>query len=519
MNRLQSALGLLGVSQLLSSPPNASDLQARCTPDALQLPEFRGAEVLGIQASPALDYFSKVAQSTYDFCNVTVTYTHPGWDDTINLHVWLPLQGWNGRFLGTGGGAWSTGYGAIAMEDPDYRGFTTAFTDGGHVHDNSLSADPTWAHSSPGNVNWHLLQDFASASLYDLSVIGKAVTAAFYQEEPHHSYFSGCSTGGRQGLLLAQRYPHAFDGIMASAPAIHWATFLVAVYWTQQVMNRLGYHPPPCEVRAFVQRAIAACDGLDGVQDGIVSMPGLCEFDPYSLVGQEFSCEGENRTFTEKGAAVVESAWKGPSNTTARQRWYGFNPDARIGVISAATKCDDSGECKSAAVTIYREWIRYFVLKDLDRDLSVMTDAEYFTIMHASRNEYDSVISAIDQDLSAFRDAGGKMLTWHGLADAAIPPNGTVQYYDSVLNFDPAAANYYRFFEAPGVAHCAGGPGPEPSDEMAQLVDWVEKGVAPEVLITGEKNGVSRNLCPYPLQQVYVGGDPKKAESFACHER
>jgi Tannase and feruloyl esterase len=219
-----------------------------CTATAIPYPELFGAEIISLSASTVTNYTSRLFQigdhfgvnvTGLDFCNVTVQYTHPGQNDSINVQIWLPVSTWNGRFMGTGGGGFATAIGEQTLAYAMSLGYSAVATDGGHLS-NVYYDVPTWALTSPGNVNWVLLQDFAATALDDAATIGKAVTTAYYGSAPKYSYWSGCSTGGRQGLMMAQRYPSQYDGILAGAPAINWASLIISGYWPQLVMNQLG---------------------------------------------------------------------------------------------------------------------------------------------------------------------------------------------------------------------------------------------------------------------------------------
>jgi hypothetical protein len=242
----------LYTSLLLSStwalPPEAEGgVINACTAASIPYPELFGAEILSLSASTVTNYSTSLFQidshfplnvTGLDVCNVSIQYTHPGQNDNINVQVWLPLRQWNGRFMGTGGGGYATELGFLSLPYATSLGYSAVATDGGHQ---SVPFDATaWALSSPGNVNWALLQDFAAVALDDAATIGKAVTVAYYGSAPKYSYWNGCSTGGRQGLMMAQRYPSQYDGILAAAPAINWSSLLVAAYWAQLVMNQLG---------------------------------------------------------------------------------------------------------------------------------------------------------------------------------------------------------------------------------------------------------------------------------------
>lgn len=202
-------------------------------------------------------------------------------------------------------------------------GYAAVDTDGGHP----LASDPlqavinaSWGLASPGVVNWPGIQNFASVALNDMAQLGKAVTTAFYSRPPKYSYWSGCSTGGRQGMMQAQRFPKNFDGVLAMAPGINWDSFLVGSLWGYVVMRREGYYPPECELAAIQGKAIEACDELDGVRDGVVAAQGLCDFDAMTVVGQMFDCEGEERNVSIEAARIANAVWEGKHHTAGRPR-------------------------------------------------------------------------------------------------------------------------------------------------------------------------------------------------------
>lgn len=191
---------------------------------------------LSFEAPAEANHYS-VNVTDLEACEVTITYTHPGYNDTINTSVWLPaLEKWTGRFLGAGGSGWSTGPDTnTTLPWAASEGFAAVATDGGHV-----GGDIEWSLVSPGNIDWILLQDFSSIALDDAATLGKAVTTAYYGKAPSYSYWNGCSTGGRQGHMLAQRYPDQYDGILATAPAIYWSQLMLQLFWPQVVMNENG---------------------------------------------------------------------------------------------------------------------------------------------------------------------------------------------------------------------------------------------------------------------------------------
>ncbi|EME46864.1 hypothetical protein DOTSEDRAFT_126881 [Dothistroma septosporum NZE10] len=504
---------------------SSGSLVNRCDGSYFSNLDVFGAQVLNINANPVNNFATTTAEvegrsingtwNNLNFCNVTVTYTHPARNDEINVFVLLPFDDWNGRFLGAGGGGWITGYPWDAVAANTADGWAVASTDGGHSHYASSAAD--WILDSPGNVNINELQNFASVALNDISVIGKHITATFYGTKPKKSYWSGCSTGGRQGLMLAQRYPDAFDGILAIAPAINWARFLVAMYWGQQVMSELEFYPPECELDAITQMAVEACDEIDGLKDGIISSPGLCEFDARTLIGRRFDCNGQSKSFSEEAAGIVNAVWQGPKSKDARYGWFGFNIGTNLTSGTVGTKCE-AGSITPCTGSFGFEHIKYLVLKSPNANLRNLTNDQYFSILHRSTQEYTSIIDTSDPDLSQFKHHGGKMLTWHGLADQLIMPNGSSDYYKRVLDIDSHAPDFYRYFEVPGVAHCTGGSGPLPTGSLDAVIKWVEEGIAPETLLAKSQTEIEmeRRVCSWPKQQIYVGGDGKGVKSFEC---
>lgn len=477
-------------------------------------PELFGGHVLSLSAAPVSNY-----EGNLSFCNVTILYTHPGQNDEINVFVWLPLEGWNERFLGSGGGGYRMREGNDHLASNLADGYAVVATDGGH--DWTVASAESWALLSPGNINAYLLNNWAAVALEDAAILGKAITTSFYGQEPRFSYWSGCSTGGRQGLMLAQRFPGLYDGILATAPAINWAKFIVAEYWPQFVMNQLGTYPTPCELDAITSAVIKACDGLDGVEDGIISHPQKCDFDAAPIVGREYSCGDVTGTISEEATVIAKKAWLGPRTEDGDFTWYGLGLDAPLsGLVN--TSCSGK-DCIGVPFFIAEEWIKYWVKRNPDFDMTNISHSEYDSIFHRSFNQYNSIIGTDDPNLSEFKQAGGKMITWHGGADELIFPQGTTQYYDNVLELDHRAGDFYRYFVAPGVGHCSGGVGPAPFKELDALVAWVEGGVVPETLaasivLPGTNITRQQNLCAYPLVSAYQGGDHMEASSFECRE-
>ncbi|KAL4881167.1 Tannase/feruloyl esterase [Aspergillus karnatakaensis] len=480
----------------------------QCSPDSISKPSLLGATIHGLQADEVHNYTAvslgpgtnEGGRYTISFCNVTVVHTHLDWNDTVTTQVWLPLDDWNGRFQGLGGGGYSTGFGSIYLTYAVSQGFAAASTDGGVPGDSStvttIATDLSWALTSDHNINWALLKNYAYKATADLAEIGKQITDSYYDRPAEYSYFNGCSGGGRQGLAMAQQFPDAFDGILTVAPAINIETFIPAGFWPTLVMNQDGIYPSSCEIDGFVSAAVNACDELDGVKDSIISRPDLCNVTALDFVGKPFTCNGTQHALSPSAAKVVQAAWSGS-----------YIP----------TECTSNRTCSTLGSALFGNWISYLVAKDPSFNLDNMTPPEFFSSLADSRNDYASMLAANNADLSDFKARGKKIITWHGLADEVIPIQGLVEYYKNVLEQDRYAGDFFRFLEAPGVGHCFGGPGPVPNGALGQLMDWVENGIAPDTLhATRGSNNTARDLCPYPLKQRYAGGDPAVVSSFTC---
>ncbi|KFX96597.1 hypothetical protein V490_03250 [Pseudogymnoascus sp. VKM F-3557] len=412
-----------------------------------------------------------------------------------------------------GGGGWVAGgtnffLSASYMAGAIGSGYATITTDAGLGVENDASP---WALLSPGNVNLYNLQNLASISLNDEAIIGKSLINDFYGKPPKYSYWSGCSQGGRQGLMMAQRYPDVYDGIAAATPAINWNAFFTAVFWPQLVMNLAGEYPHGCELDELTAAGASACDGLDGVVDGLVSNIEACDSDPFTLQDRSGGCH---------------STWAGPRTADGRFLWYGPNIGADLsGALTgqglAATTCSANGTCVGAPNPLGTQWITLFIEKNPDFNLASMTHAQFDEILHAGWQQYHSVVDTDDADLWAFKAAGGKMMTYHGLSDPIISVGGSEHYYKEVTKLDPNVQDFYRYFEVPGLQHCSGGNGGQPTTVFEALVAWVEDGIAPESLPVKptSDNGtiLERIICAYPSVATYDGvSDPTYADGFSC---
>ena len=498
---------------------------SRCTNSTFQTPEVQGLEFLSITAAPLYnltidDYTTSTSFTAQDLCSVNVTYTHPGYNDTVTVFHWLPIVGWNGRFLALGGGGYA-GMNIITGGINAFKGgYAVAGTDAGHVLD---MYDPSsWLLVSPSNVNYNALQNFASKSMDELPKVAKQIIQAFYKEAPAYSYFQGCSGSGRQAMMSAQRYPDNYDGILANAPAINWTPFFAGILWPQMVMTAVGYYPSPCELDAFSKASVEVCDGIDGVIDGIVGNPDLCPYDPYSLVGTTVQCpDTTSSTITTEAADVAAKIWAGPVNVDGNFIWYPWDMGSQFSFTSNTSLHADGtrGPNPQALATT---WFPYFVAKDPSFDVMTLNYTTYADYAQRGVREYSSFMDTNDPDLSNFRDSGGKMITWFGTLDQIIPKKGYVHYYEQAKALQPDIEDFYRLFLAPGCGHCGAhvdGSGyiPEASAFDA-LVEWVERGVAPERVLA--KDRVSKReqpLCVYPkIARWDRANNASLASSYTC---
>lgn len=275
----------------------------------------------------------------------------------------------------------------------------------------------------------------------------------------------------------------------------------------------------------FTQAAIAECDGLDGVNDGIIAYPGRCLFNASSLIGHEVECTDPNGTIaiTKQMAELIGATWEGPtSSLSAESLWYGFNFDASLTAM-IGTNCTSVENCTVLPFSLADDWAKIFVVHNLSFSIKDLAREGYDQLFYQSVDQYASMIGTSNPDLSKMKRSGTKMLAWHGMADQAIPVNGTVNYYERVTELDADVADYYRLFLAPGVAHCGSGKGFDPAEIVFDtLRAWVENNTVPDLLkgvavAVGDNNATRTGyLCPYPLVFTYIGGDVNEASSFTC---
>ncbi len=426
------------------------------------------------------------------WCRVAATVTHPPAGDRVKVFIGLPVTNWNGRFQGNGGGGFSGGS-AGSLRGPVARGFTAGATDTGHE-----GGSGSFALDANGRLNWQSIRDNAHLGIHDMTVLGKALTKAFFGQAPRYSYFVGGSTGGRQGLMEAQRYPDDYDGILSACPAINWHRFLPADLWPQVVMVAAGNFVPKAKLDAATAAAVAACDAADNVKDGVIDDPLRCAYDPKALVGTRVGDD----TFTESDADVIRKIWEGPRGQDGRFLWYGLERGADLSALAGTT----GSPLKGKPFSIPLEWFQYFLLQNPKWDWTTLTPAGFELLWTQSVEQYGDVIGTDNPDLTRFRDRGGKVIIYHGLADQLIPAAGTIDYYKRVqqqMGGPSKTSQFAQLFLAPGVDHGFRGAGPTPIGLMEAIVRWVEEGKAPEKLMAERRDSSgkviqTRSLFPFP---------------------
>ena len=437
----------------------------------------------------------------------------------IRFEVMLP-DAWNGRMMMTGNG----GLAGQPLENAGYRaqreralalGFATAYTDTGH--DSRVEPGASFAHAS-----LHKLVDYGYRGVHLTNQAARRIIKGYYRRGPRHSYFMGCSNGGRQAMMTAQRFPEDVDGIRAGAPANDFTGLKFSQGHRMQAMAAAPFDVP--EVVALGERIYALCDARDGLEDGLIDDPRECDFDPVRDLPH---CAGADQTGCFDTAELdalkrfyapvvlagervypafpVGSEGSGPQRGFEAPGWvpWVINPNGRpiLDVLGS-------------------EFFRYIVFTQDRPDFNWI---EFdFNVAPDNLVMARDLLDAVDPDLGRFRAAGGKLLSYFGWADPDINPIASIEHHAAVdAQVRGEVDDFYRLFLVPGMFHCGGGPGPTDFDAMSPLIDWVEKGVAPASIearhLREGSERFSRPLCPHPQRARWDGkGEMNSAASFAC---
>jgi len=450
----------------------------------------------------------------------------------IRFELLLP-DNWNGKFAMGGGGGF---VGLVINSAQLYfgavqSGYATVGTDTGHQGN---PFDGSWALNNTERVS-----NFGHVAVHRTAVAAKELTKGYYGKDIDRSYFTGCSTGGRQALMEAQRYPEDFDGIVSGAPPLN----LTAVMGAAMTQVTHAMYPDPSDLQAAVigpeeQELIASkvfgmCDALDGLEDGILNDPRQCEFDIKSLACEEDNTQGCLTGEQVRAAQVIYDGPKdkygslspgypfgGERDPSGWSRWLtgGLKYGAQ-GIFQEGVESENAApSIPSTGFAFGPGFMKFLVYNDPDWNY-----AEYnWDTFREDTELAAATLNATNPDLSSFRESGGKLLIYNGWVDMAITALGTIDYFESVLDHDATASEDTRLFLMPGLSHCTGGPGPSVVNYLDVMDEWATTGKAPDELpvywLDEERQlAGSRLLCAYPQVAKYYGqGDPRDASSFSC---
>ncbi|MDE1175860.1 MAG: tannase/feruloyl esterase family alpha/beta hydrolase [Edaphobacter sp.] len=474
--------------------------------------EDTAIEAAGVVDTPRFNVPNSTAvyRNLPRFCRV-VGVTRPA----IRFEVWLPMEHWSGRYevVGNGGMAGVVNYSSLA--GGLRRGNATASTNTGHANLPGEGFDASWSMDKP-----ELVEDFGHRALHLTTVNGKRLTREFYGRPAKHSIYVGCSKGGGQGLMEAERYPNDFDGIVAGDPAYNW-THLYAgahLYYSQAVLKDPESYIQPAKVKILADAVNRACDGKDGFADGVVNDPFSCKVDLSQIACKEG--EDVGGCFTPKQIEVVKKIWAGSKEENGKQFFPGLLPGGEGGANGWQAWVTGSAPYHGTHWRAADSFFRYMVMGDesydaLDFDYNREHDRKML-------DRLAPMLNADDADLRPFMKRGGKLILYHGLSDPDISAVNTINFYQRVTEIvGPQTPGFARLFLAPGMQHCGGGPGPDAFDAVAAIQRWVDEGTAPEKIVASHyTEGVldrSRPLCPYPQMAVYSGkGNAVEASSWVC---
>ena len=431
-------------------------------------------------------------------CRVAAVLT-PSADSHIEMELWLPAANWNGKFLAVGNGGWAGSISYAAMAVGLRAGYAVASNDTGHK---GGSAAFMVGHPEK-------LVDFGYRAMHEMAVQSKLLIERFYQRAPSLSYYEGCSTGGRQGLMEAQRYPEDFDAIIAGAPVNNQFNLnLAQMQGMVSVLKDQSLYLPPDKIQLLHNAVLAQCESIDGVQDGFLNNPLACDFDPASL-----QCQSSDTAacLTPRQVESVRRVYAPVTLQSGAELYPGHALGFELG-WRMLKEGDEPSPLQSDVVQYIAHENPQWNWQSFDLEI----DAK----LALARAD---VVSSVDPDLSAFKARGGKLLMYHGWNDPGPAPANSIAYYEKVRNtLDGEQSDWMRLFMMPGMGHCRGDIGPDQADFLTALDNWRDKGEAPaRIVATKVIDGsveMTRPLCPYPQVATWMGsGNPEVAESFSCN--
>ncbi len=442
------------------------------------------------------------------FCRVQATMT-PTADSDIKVEIWLPAQGWNGKLVGIGNGIWAGQLSYSQMADPISRGFAAVTTDTGHTG-SGLTAE--WAVGHPEKM-----VDFGHRAVHLMTVAAKAAAKDFYGSGPRYSLWNSCSTGGRQGLMAAFRYPDDYDAISAMAPANPMTDLMTQSMWAATMAKRTPASALTPALLGLVHKAaVAKCDAMDGLKDGLISRPDACTFKAAELACKPGQGEG---CLNADQVSAMQGIYDGVTDKAGKTLLPGWPVGAEMQLAALVMG--------PAPFPVANDYFRLLVHGD--NPGWDWTKMDYGAELAAARTYGADMLNVTPEGLAPFFKRGGKLLLSHGWSDGLIPAHNTLALNEGIMKAIPAdqRAAGYRLFMAPGMDHCSGGEGPSVFDTLGAIDAWASEGKAPERIVATRAAPagpgapalppMSRPLCPWPQVATYNGsGDPADAASFSC---
>ncbi|OTB02429.1 hypothetical protein M426DRAFT_62283 [Hypoxylon sp. CI-4A] len=481
-----------------------------------------------------------------DYCNVTFAYSHDGVvNDIVHVSYLVPPpEKFQQRYVSTGGGGLAINSGASSSPVGVIVGAVSGITDGGFGNFNT-QFDSAFL-LAKGVVNWQATYMFGYQAHHELATLGKQLARNFFNvssDDKIYSYYQGCSEGGREGWSQVQRFADQFDGVVTGAPAFRFSQLQTNHLSGGVIEQSIGYYPPSCELEKIVNLTIAACDGLDGKVDGVVSRSDLCKlnFDYNSTIGEPYYCAAssggfpggppslsrrqfpgggatpeQNGTITVEGAAVASAFTNGLIDSKGKQIY--LNPQLGASLADATSQYNEETAAWEPSLSgLGGQWIAKFLRLEetdsLDSLENVTTDTLRDWMALGEQKYYDS-LQTTWPDIDPFRSAGGKIIHVHGEADSSIPAGSSVHYYEAVrqtlygdLEYNESIAaldEFYRLYLVPGGAHCGSNRqqpnGGWPATTLQTVIAWAENGTVPDTL---DNDGDIDTLCKWPTRPLW----------------
>jgi len=459
------------------------------------------ASSLGLTDATATYYPADAEKGLPANCDVKGTL-HPVAGSNIGVVYRLP-DNWNGKVYGIGGGGWMGNVSLQAATEALGRGYATMQTDGGHPAGSVW--DTSWA------VNPEAAKDFSYRAIHEMTKAGKALARTYYGKAHERSYYVGCSTGGRMGLMEAQRFPEDYDAIVAGAPVYSLQVQTSAILRNSTFANNGGGFSAD-DLKLVENAVLGACDADDGLRDGLINDPRQCKWEPAAL-----QCSGAKTAscLSAPQVAALRTIYAGVRSPDGQWAMFPMSRGGESG-WSLFVGTQGTGNDASGGGGLGGLWGSIFPGETPDfARFSAETD-----VPRLRASQFARLYEATDPDLGEFFARGGKLLLWHGESDPGPSPVGSNDYARAVLSQNARAEQSFRHFLAPGVGHCGGGPGADVLPLIETIEAWDASGKAPELIVAGKRDkSLTRPLCAWPKVARYTGGEANDPGSWTCVNR